>query len=119
MVEGDPSRLGPFEIVGRLGEGGQGVVYRGVTPDGATVAVKLLHTRLSADPAARARFLREVSLAQRVARFSTAPVLYADLAGNQPYIVSEYVPGPSLKDLVEREGPRRGAALERLGIATA
>ncbi len=60
-----------------------------------------------------------MSLAQRVARFSTAPVLYADLAGNQPYIVSEYVPGPSLKDLVEQEGPRRGAALERLGLATA
>ncbi|GAA0369176.1 hypothetical protein GCM10009530_19020 [Microbispora corallina] len=81
--------------------------------------MKLLHTRLTADPEARERFLREVALAQRVAPFCTAPVLHADLAGNQPYIVSEFVPGPSLRQLVEREGPRRGAALQRLAISTA
>ncbi|MFJ2030059.1 serine/threonine protein kinase [Streptosporangium sp. NPDC087985] len=115
----DPPRLGPFELTGRLGEGGQGVVYLGRGPAGEQVAVKLLHHGLAADPDARARFLREVSVAQRVARFCTASVLHADLAGSQPYIVSEYVPGPSLRQLVDREGPRRGAALERLAISTA
>ncbi|MEZ0072496.1 serine/threonine-protein kinase [Planotetraspora sp. GP83] len=115
----DPVRLGPFELLERLGEGGQGVVYLGRGPNGERVAVKLLHTRLTADQEARSRFLREVALAQRVAPFCTAPVLYADLQGNQPYIVSEYVPGPSLRQLVDREGPRRGAALERLAISTA
>ncbi|WP_433239722.1 serine/threonine protein kinase [Streptosporangium sp. CA-135522] len=115
----DPPRLGPFELTGRLGEGGQGVVYLGRGPAGEQVAVKLLHHGLAADPDARTRFLREVSVAQRVARFCTAPVLHADLAGSQPYIVSEYVPGPSLRQLVDREGPRRGAALERLAISTA
>ncbi|GES11042.1 hypothetical protein Amac_046390 [Acrocarpospora macrocephala] len=119
MVEGDPSRLGPFVIVRRLGEGGQGVVFLGEGPSGEQVAIKLLHTRLTADADARSRFLHEVALAQRVARFCTAPVLYADLAGNQPYIVSEFVPGKSLRDLVEEEGPRRGAALDRLAISTA
>ncbi|MFI0418534.1 serine/threonine protein kinase [Spongiactinospora sp. 9N601] len=115
----DPRRLGPFELVGRLGEGGQGVVYLGRGPAGEQVAVKLLHSGLTADEEARTRFLREVAVAQRVARFCTAPVLHADLAGNRPYIVSEYVPGPSLRELVDREGPRRGGALERLAIATA
>ncbi|WP_113981130.1 serine/threonine-protein kinase [Spongiactinospora rosea] len=115
----DPRRLGSFELVGRLGEGGQGVVYLGRGPAGEQVAVKLLHSGLTADEEARTRFLREVALAQRVARFCTAPVLHADLAGNRPYIVSEYVPGPSLRELVDREGPRRGGALERLAIATA
>ncbi|WP_406313595.1 protein kinase [Streptosporangium sp. NBC_01639] len=115
----DPQRLGPFELIGHLGEGGQGVVYLGRGPAGEQVAVKLLHHGLAADPDARTRFLREVSVAQRVARFCTAPVLHADLAGSQPYIVSEYVPGPSLRQLVDREGPRRGAALERLAISTA
>ncbi|WP_432923499.1 protein kinase domain-containing protein [Microbispora sp. CA-135349] len=119
LEAGDPDRLGPFTLVDRLGEGGQGVVFLGRGPAGEQVAVKLLHTRLTADPEARERFLREVALAQRVAPFCTAPVLYADLAGNQPYIVSEFVPGPSLRQLVDREGPRRGAALERLAISTA
>ncbi|MFF3442560.1 serine/threonine protein kinase [Streptosporangium sp. NPDC002721] len=115
----DPSRLGSFELVGRLGEGGQGVVYLGRGPGGEQVAVKLLHHGLAGDPEARARFLREVSVAQRVARFCTAAVLHADLAGSRPYIVSEYVPGPSLRQLVDREGPRRGASLERLAVSTA
>nr|WP_275955168.1 serine/threonine-protein kinase [Planomonospora venezuelensis] len=106
-------------MTGRLGEGGQGVVYLGRGPQGEQVAVKLLHHGLAADAEARARFLREVSVAQRVARFCTAPVLHADLAGSRPYIVSEYVPGPSLRQLVDREGPRRGAALDRLAVSTA
>ncbi|WP_326641446.1 protein kinase [Streptosporangium sp. NBC_01755] len=115
----DPPRLGSFELTGRLGEGGQGIVYLGRGPEGEQVAVKLLHHGLAGDPEARARFLREVSVAQRVARFCTASVLHADLAGSRPYIVSEYVPGPSLRQLVDSQGPRRGASLERLAVSTA
>ncbi|GII83165.1 hypothetical protein Ssi03_11550 [Sphaerisporangium siamense] len=119
LRDDDPRRLGVHDLTGRLGEGGQGVVYLGRAPDGRQVAIKLLHARLSGDPEARGRFLREVSVAQRVARFCTASVLHADLAGDRPYIVSEYVPGPSLRQLVEHEGPRQGAALDRLAISTA
>ncbi|MEV0197763.1 serine/threonine-protein kinase, partial [Nonomuraea sp. NPDC050691] len=115
----DPRRLGAYELLGRLGEGGQGVVYLGRDESGEQVAVKLLHHAAVADPEARSRFLREVAVAQRVARFCTAPVLHADLEGSRPYIVSDYVPGPSLRELVINEGPRRGAALERLAISTA
>ncbi|SDH50636.1 serine/threonine protein kinase [Nonomuraea jiangxiensis] len=119
LAADDPRRLGTFDIVARLGEGGQGVVYLGRSDSGEQVAVKLLHNALVADADARTRFLREVAVAQRVARFCTAPVLHADLDGSRPYIVSEYVPGPSLRELVINEGPRRGAALERLAISTA
>ncbi|MEO3803392.1 protein kinase [Nonomuraea sp. B1E8] len=115
----DPRRLGTYDIVARLGEGGQGIVYLGESDSGEQVAVKLLHNALVADTDARTRFLREVAVAQRVARFCTAPVLHADLEGSRPYIVSEFVPGPSLRELVINEGPRRGAALERLAISTA
>ncbi|MEU6998501.1 serine/threonine-protein kinase [Nonomuraea sp. NPDC046570] len=119
LAADDPRRLGEFEIVARLGEGGQGIVFLGTSPSGEQVAVKLLHNALVADAEARIRFLREVAVAQRVARFCTAPVLHADLEGSRPYIVTDYVPGPSLRQLVDREGPRRGAALDRLAISTA
>ncbi|MEU8246216.1 protein kinase [Nonomuraea sp. NPDC048916] len=119
LAADDPRRLGAYDLVARLGEGGQGVVYLGRSGSGEQVAVKLLHHASVADPEARSRFLREVAVAQRVARFCTAPVLNADLEGSRPYIVSEFVPGPSLRELVINEGPRRGAALERLAISTA
>ncbi|HEU5158015.1 MAG TPA: serine/threonine-protein kinase [Streptosporangiaceae bacterium] len=120
LQPGDPPRLGRYELLGRLGEGGQGVVYLGRDPDAGTqVAVKLLRAELTLDPSARERFVREATAATRVARFCTAQVYEADVAGDRPYIVSEYVPGPSLHALVSQEGPRTGAVLERLAVGTA
>jgi serine/threonine protein kinase len=110
--------LGAYALVGRLGAGGQGVVYLGADSSGRQVAVKLMHAQLIEDSAARGRFVRELAALQRVAGFCTAQVLDADMAGAQPYIVSEYVPGRSLQDLVVGEGPRTGADLERLAIGT-
>ncbi|MBE1533862.1 serine/threonine protein kinase [Actinomadura algeriensis] len=122
LQSGDPRRLGGYEVLGRLGEGGQGAVFLG-RPEGATtatdhVAIKLLHGGLTGDGSARARFVRELEVAKRVARFCTAQVLDADVLGDQPYIISEYVPGLSLHRVVREEGPRRGGALERLAIST-
>jgi predicted Ser/Thr protein kinase len=118
LQPGDPRRLGDYELRGRLGEGGQGVVYLG-SRDETQVAIKLLRAELTEDAAARDRFVREATAATRVARFCTAQVYEADVAGDRPYIVSEYVPGPSLHRLVQEEGPRQGAALERLAVGTA
>lgn len=114
----DPRRVGAYEIVGLLGEGGQGAVYRGEGPSGEAVAVKLLHARFSGDAKARSRFAGELAHAERVAPFCTARVLDADLEGDRPYIVSEFVDGPSLAELISRGDPPRGPALERLAIAT-
>ncbi|MFC9977328.1 serine/threonine-protein kinase [Spirillospora sp. NPDC127200] len=116
---GDPARLGAYRLAGRLGEGGQGTVYLAEAPDGGRVAVKLLRGGLGGDAEARARFLRELETAKRVARFCTAAVLDAEIEGDQPFIVSEYVAGPSLQHVVRTEGPRVGGALERLAIGTA
>jgi serine/threonine protein kinase len=119
LQPGDPRRLGTYEIVARLGEGGQGVVYLATDQTGTKVAVKLLRPDLTEDGPARARFVREVQSAKRVKQFCTAQVLEADVAGDRPYIVSEYIPGPSLHRLVIDDGPRTGASLERLAIGTA
>jgi hypothetical protein len=118
LEPGDPERLGAYELTGRLGSGGQGTVYLGRGPGGEPAAVKLLHAQLKADTAARARFAREVEAAQRVAAFCTARILSHDLHGDQPYIVTEYIDGPSLQDAVKRDGPYAGKELERLAIGT-
>lgn len=80
---GDPPRLGDYTVLGRLGEGGQGVVYLGRGPENERVAIKLLRTRLDQDNAAHARFAREVSIAGRVAPFCTARLLEADCSARR------------------------------------
>ncbi|MFI6903684.1 serine/threonine-protein kinase [Nonomuraea sp. NPDC050394] len=116
---GDPRRLGSYLLAGRLGQGGQGVVFLGQTRAGAQVAIKLLHASVAADPEARRRFLGEVEAVRRVAPFCTAQVLDASLEDDRPYIVSEYVDGVSLRDHVVAKGPRTGGSLDRLAIGTA
>ncbi|GGK71457.1 hypothetical protein Sme01_26460 [Sphaerisporangium melleum] len=115
---GDPERLGELRLTGRLGEGGQGVVYLGVTPEGGRVAVKLMRTRLD-EERARRRFAGEVAAMRRVAPFCTARVLNADLDDDRPYIVSEYVEGASLQRHVTAQGPLVEGALDRVAVGTA
>src|SRR3954468_3310260 len=99
----DPRVLGEFRLSGRLGEGGQGVVYLGHTPTGAAVAVKVLKTGLG--PAVRERLNRELDAMRGVAPFCTARVLTAGVEGRQPYVVSEFIDGPSLQQRVSSGGP--------------
>lgn len=119
LEAGEPRRLGPFRIVGRIGEGGQGIVYLGVNESGERAAIKLLHVKFSGDSVARSRFAREARAAQRVASFCTAGVVGVDLEGDTPYIASEYIEGRSLQEAVETDGPLHGTALQRLAVGTA
>ncbi|GAA2393702.1 serine/threonine protein kinase [Nonomuraea africana] len=113
---GDPASLGDYTIVGRLGDGGQGVVYLATDRTGARVAIKWLRF---GDAVSAERFLREVRVAQQVAPFCTAQVLATGVEHDRPYIVSEYIEGPSLHHVVQEQGPRTGSALYRLAIGTA
>ncbi|MEU9884749.1 protein kinase [Sphaerisporangium sp. NPDC051011] len=117
LQPGDPPALGAFRLVGRLGEGGQGVVYEGLGPSGGRVAVKVL--KGGADPDTRRRLARELESARRVAPFCTARVLAADLDRADPYVVSEFVAGPSLQERVRDGGPLRDGDLDRLAVGTA
>ncbi|WP_312888424.1 WD40 repeat domain-containing serine/threonine protein kinase [Nonomuraea rhodomycinica] len=115
---GEPREIGGYRVLGGLGDGGQGTVYLGEDADGRQVAVKVLHARLMGHDRATRRFLQECVIAGRVAAFCTARVIDSGLLDGRPYIVSEYVPGPSLRELVEDEGPRTGGALDRLAVGT-
>ncbi|MFI7144877.1 protein kinase [Nonomuraea sp. NPDC050022] len=115
---GDPASVGAYTLSGRLGEGGQGTVYLATAANGARVAVKLLRADLAGDHEASERFVREVAMARRVAPFCTAQVIETGLFGGLPYIVSEYIDGPTLDDVVRTDGPRSGTSLHRLAIGT-
>ncbi|MEU0570629.1 serine/threonine-protein kinase, partial [Nonomuraea sp. NPDC005983] len=111
--------IGGYHLLGGLGDGGQGSVFLAEDVRGRQVAIKVLHARLLSDERATQRFHREIVLAQKVAAFCTARVIESGQVAGRPYIVSEYVPGPSLQELVSRQGRRTGGALERLAVGTA
>lgn len=114
-----PERLGPYRLIKRIGEGGMGVVYLGVDSSEAPVAIKALHPGLAQETNARRRMGREVETMRRVRSRYVAEVLDADLDGDTPYIVTRYVPGLTLDEVVSAGGPLAGAALARLAYGLA
>jgi predicted Ser/Thr protein kinase len=116
-----PRNIGPYRLIEKIGEGGMGVVYLGVGPEGRRVAVKVLGAAVASDPNARQRLAREVETMRRVRNRFVAEVLDADVAGPAPYIVTRYVPGRTLEETVRQNGPLRGVALDNLaeGLAEA
>jgi Protein kinase domain/Septum formation len=82
-----------------------GRVYLARSPGGRMVAVKVIRANLAEDAGFRARFAREVAAARKVGGLFTAQVVDADLDGPIPWLVTAYVPGTSLSDAVEQQGP--------------
>src|SRR5450755_2988900 len=100
-----PDRLGPYRLLERLGEGGMGIVYLARDPGERMVAVKAIRPGLAADATARRRLAREVETMGRVDSRFVAEVIDADVASDPPYIVTRYVPGRTLDDVVSASGP--------------
>ena len=101
----DPQLIGPYRLRGRLGTGGMGRVYLGLSPGGRAAAVKVIRADLAQDPEFRARFRREIAVARKVSGLFTAPVIDAGLDGSVPWLATAYVPGPSLAEAVSQHGP--------------
>jgi serine/threonine protein kinase len=101
---GDPEQIGPWQIVNRLGSGGMGIVYMGTNGTRAA-AIKVVREFLLEDPASRTRLTREVETLLRVKSDFVAEIVGSDIDGNPAWIATNYVDGPSLKILIEKEGP--------------
>jgi hypothetical protein len=119
LLPGDPSHIGPFRLLGRLGEGGMGRVYLGASPGGRKVAIKTVHYHFAKDGDFRRRFAREVAAARQVGGFHTALVVDADPDAEFPWMATAYISGPSLANAVERQGPLDETGVRELGAALA
>jgi len=98
----DPRQIGDYVLAARLGAGGMGEVFFGRSPSGRAVAVKLIYPLFADDLEFRRRFRHEVEACRKVGGFHTAPVVDADPDAGRPWMVTAYVEGPSLTQVLAR-----------------
>ncbi|NYH55498.1 hypothetical protein HNR06_005087 [Nocardiopsis arvandica] len=119
LEKGDPERLGPYRLVGRIGAGGMGAVYGGLDGGGRCVAVKTVHARFARKRAYREAFAREVDMLSRARGVSTAHLHAADVTARVPWLAFDYVPGRDLRSHVREFGPLEGEMLRAFAAGTA
>ncbi|SNS00898.1 serine/threonine-protein kinase [Actinacidiphila glaucinigra] len=119
LTQHDPRRIGPFEVLGRLGAGGMGLVYLARSASGRRVAIKTVRAELAEDQLFRVRFAREVEAARAVSGFYTAAVVDADPRAAVPWLATAFVPAPSLEEIVNESGPLPVQAVRWLAAGVA
>ncbi|WP_051966715.1 serine/threonine-protein kinase [Kitasatospora mediocidica] len=118
LQDGDPRRVGPYELLGVLGAGGMGRVYLG-RRDELVVAVKVINEELTQNTEFIARFRREVTATQAVSGPYVAAVVDHDVDAEQPWLATEYVPGPTLNAVVAEHGCLGTVPVRALGVRLA
>lgn len=101
----DPSRIGTYHLLARLGAGGMGQVFLARSPGGRLVAVKEIRDEISDHPEALARFRREAATVEAVRSAWTAQLIEASLDAPPYWLATEYVAGPTLREAVREGGP--------------
>ncbi|MYV65695.1 protein kinase, partial [Streptomyces sp. SID2131] len=115
----DPSSIAGHRLLGRLGAGGMGVVYLARTPGGTLAALKIVRAEHAADPGFRERFRRETRTAGRITGRWVVRVLGADPEAREPWLATEFVPGPSLAEAVALHGALPEPTVRALGARLA
>ncbi|GAA4236233.1 hypothetical protein GCM10022254_45360 [Actinomadura meridiana] len=100
----DPAEIGGYPLIARIGAGGMGQVYLGLTGGGRHVALKVIREDFDG-PQALARFRREVATVERVRSRFAAAMIGAGLDAPPYWLATEYVPGPTLRQAVAEHGP--------------
>lgn len=113
LLPTDPSRLGGYRLLGRLGAGGMGVVYLARGEAGELAAVKVIQPEFAQQAEFRARFRREADSARGVDSPWVVPVLGTDTEGPAPWLATAFVPGPSLAEAVAECGPLPARVVRR------
>jgi hypothetical protein len=115
----DPQQIGGYVLYGLLGAGGMGEVFFGRSPGGRAVAVKLIAPRYARDDEFRRRFRLEVEAGRRVGGFHAAQVVDADPDAARPWMVTAYVAGPSLKQVLAEQRALPPGSVRVLGAGLA
>ena len=105
LAPDDPRVIGEYRLRARLGAGGMGRVYLGLSPAGRAVAIKVVNPDLAGDAEFLHRFAQEVAAARAVSGIYTAPVVASGLHEHPPWLATAFVPGPSLDQVVSEHGP--------------
>ncbi|MDW4905161.1 bifunctional serine/threonine-protein kinase/ABC transporter substrate-binding protein [Streptomyces sp. ADMS] len=119
LKPGDPPFVGGHRLLGRLGAGGMGVVYLARSTGGALVALKVIRAEYAADDGFRARFRREAEAATGLTGRWVVPVTAAEPEAHEPWLATAFVPGPSLAEAVEMDGPLPERTVRALGARLA
>lgn len=94
--------IGGYRLLKRLGAGGAATVWLACDEAGERVALKILHPALAADEDYRERLLREARTVNSIRGGGVAHILDIEIDATQPFVVSEYIPGPTLSELLAR-----------------
>jgi len=124
LRSGDPRRVGRYRLTGRVddfagGDVPQRDVFLAQRVDGAAVLAAFLGTARAGGAAATDRFVAEARVAGNIPPFCVARILDAGVEDSRPYLITEYIPGPSLAEVVTAEGPLPGAAVRAMAIGCA
>jgi serine/threonine kinase PknH len=111
LAPDDPRVIGEYRLRARLGAGGMGRVYLGLSPAGRAVAIKVVNPELAGDAEFLHRFAQEVAAARAVSGIYTAPVVASGLNERPPWLATAFVPGPPLDQMVSENGPLPEPAL--------
>lgn len=116
---GDPQKIGPYPVQGRLGKGGMGTVYLGRTPAGTLLAIKQISVGQQDDPVVHERFRREIIAARKARGLYVAEYVNSEFADGESWLATAYYQWPNLMDHVNSSGPLTESELEGLAVKLA
>ncbi|MFK8114724.1 MAG: protein kinase [Rubripirellula sp.] len=117
---GSIGRIDQYPIQGVIGQGGMGVVLRGIDTElNRPVAIKILSPHLAGVGAARARFMREAKAAAAIVHPAVVPIYSVVPTARLPYLVMPCIGGGNLQQRIDREGPLELTEVLRIGLQVA